>query len=127
MLRSKYHRRKKYCDADNKQHQFHCVNQFIKENAGFANPFMSKDKFSPEFLITEYLEIYLKILQHKFDEELKVFGCLIPNCVQKSWHIETIVDYRKELLVNSLDLKEGFYHENRTRHWITMFTHDVRN
>ena len=123
-------RKVKNCDVLNEQRPFVCINKFIdykmNRKDSWLNYVLSDTKQNIDTDITEYLQLYLKIMRLEMDEELIEFGCLIQNCHVQSWTIETFASYKLENLENSPDLT-NLFKENRTRHWIVMFNHDVRH
>ena len=129
MLKMESHKRIKNCDKQNEQKQFNCINNFIQQKLGSNLPWLNASTNPNDFRgnqsLNDFVTIYWQILQHKLDNELRTFGCLLPNCDQKSWKAHPFAKYRKEFLSNSPDLEKAFSHENRTRHWITMFSHEV--
>jgi hypothetical protein len=87
------HKQVTYCDPENKQNTFDCIEKFLSSKVGCRFPWLDKRHFSKnnsrvcnksEELKT-HLEIQFKLYQRALDDELIKFGCLKRNCLEKSW------------------------------------------
>ena len=81
------------CDPDNQQKTFECIEKFLASKADCRFSWVDKryvsQKNSKICNKTEELKLHLetqfKLYQRKLDDELRRFGCLQRNCLEKTW------------------------------------------
>ena len=79
------------CHEDNSNKQTNCLNRFYANKLGCRLPWTvengakctGKDKFA------EFRNLSLNIREPEIEKELIDQGCIIPNCRQQTWSIES--------------------------------------
>ena len=119
------------CDPKNEQKSFKCIQRFLASKSKCTFPWL--DRYSAKglkqcnqsFELKQHIETYLKILQRKFDHELKEFGCLQRNCVENKWKPEPMTHMTYEELDASPFYKE-FAQAGKTGTILTMISNEVK-
>ena len=79
------------CIEDNSNNMMNCVNNFYAKKLGCTLPWIQesgakctgKDKFE------EFKNLSSKLLEASIEKELIKEGCLIPNCHQRAWTVDS--------------------------------------
>ena len=81
------------CDSENKQSAFECIEKFLASKVDCLFPWLDPRNFSNLSKtvcnktedLKKHLENQFQIYRRTMDDELKAFGCLLKNCMQKTW------------------------------------------
>jgi hypothetical protein len=96
------------CDEDNSKRFMQCMENYYSQKLGCMLPWVLKNNKRNDIMnlckgkekFKEYKNIAMNILKSEASKELINEGCLMPNCMQRSWTIKK----DKTLLIN----KTGF-------------------
>ena len=124
------------CLEDNSNKQTECINEYYASKLNCTLPWIPSN--SPNFpqnrqqcqgkeKFTEFRNLSMSIGNPEVIEKLKKKGCIIPNCEERTWHIES---FQKENLTNfniseeNLMLTISFSHSSKVlvRNEINLYT-----
>ena len=96
------------CDEENSKHFMQCMENYYSQKLGCMLPWILKNNLRNDSMnlckgkekFQEYKNVAMNILKSETRKELINKGCLIPNCIQRSWTIKR----DKTLVIN----KTGF-------------------
>ena len=114
------------CNEDNSNKQTNCLNKFYAKKLGCTLPWTNnigekctgKDKFA------EYKNLSIRIRESEIEEELIDQGCIIPNCRQQTWTIESNTKWESSTNQTKTLLQYEFPHYTKVlvRNEIKLYT-----
>ena len=86
------------CHEGNSNIMMNCVNNFFAKKLGCTLPWVkeNKTKCTGKEKFEEFKNLSSKFLEASTEKELIEEGCLIPNCHQRSWTIDSTNNYDQE-------------------------------
>ena len=121
------------CLEDNSNKQTECINEYYASKLNCTLPWVpsnnpqNRQQCQGKEKFTEFRNLSFAIGNPEVNEELKIKGCIIPNCEERTWHIES---FQKENLSNfniseeNLMLTISFSHRSKVlvRNEINLYT-----
>ena len=83
------------CNEDNSNRMMDCVNNFYAKKLGCTLPWIHQNgtKCTGKEKFEEFKNLSSKLIKASVEKELLEEGCLVPNCHQRSWIIDSSNKY----------------------------------
>ena len=86
------------CNEDNSNKMMNCVNNFYAKKLGCTLPWVRQNgvKCTGKEKFEEFKNLSTKVIEAGIEKELMEEGCLIPNCHQRTWTIDSTTTFESE-------------------------------